>query len=174
MSTNPSKPYENHSEYYNEFEKHLSVPQTLPSLRVVSYYSIDHDISNLSYGDFWTFVSCCVNRPAKYRRMLTEKLLSETHAYWYSIIKPHLLKKDLTFNSLVRSGAELDAFSFTRPIVTIRKLHYSDPVIWIHSGKFFAPERTKYIDSKFSKSMKSRKYIYNYTGPIYVNAYARK
>ncbi|KII72884.1 Annexin A1 [Thelohanellus kitauei] len=109
--------YENPLEYYNEFEQHPSVARGAPSLKVMSYYHVNTDISSLYNSNFWSFVCLCVRRPGKYRRILTERLLSDPSSVWYSIIKPHLLNitketrlEYITLNALVRSGAELDAF----------------------------------------------------------------
>ncbi|KII68503.1 hypothetical protein RF11_06941 [Thelohanellus kitauei] len=105
--------------YQNDYDQNgnPNIPKPQPSLIIESNYNIQDDIHKTSQGSFWELVGICVRRPATYRGLLIEKLMCCQKETRYPMLKRYYFEKQpfknlkyLVFNSLLRNGAELDAF----------------------------------------------------------------
>ncbi|KII72424.1 hypothetical protein RF11_03665 [Thelohanellus kitauei] len=151
-------------EYSNEFDEDPSLGVSVPSLFVASSYNLESDIGTINNGDFWTYVAICVRRPAKYRGMLTEKLLEDHGNMWLKIMKPFMLEKSMlnelywfTFNAFKLSGPSLDAFFIYNALFpdiglifdALKKFHTISEILLTRSYKQICEIKQMYQKRKF-------------------------
>ncbi|KII72899.1 Annexin D5 [Thelohanellus kitauei] len=131
-------PYTKTYEYFNPFDEDQSVHLSQPNLLVHGQYNLENDIETIQKGDFWTYVCVCIRRPAKYREMLSAKLLRDHGTIWLHLMKKFMSTQSskneiyrFTFNAFKLSGAALDAY-FLYIILNPKKRFFGEQPIHIN------------------------------------------